>query len=224
MRSLGKNIAFWRRYYLDMAFGILVSGLVVLLFVGIQMSSYPNGLEMIPSLTGLVPVYWLLMGGIWMVAMTGGFYKIAVPLSLSMGNTRKTTICGMNLTYAAVCMTFALITVGVWKASGMQKPEIEGAFLIVGGIYLTEGAVSIVTGIIYSLWGKWGIVAAAIVCGCLGAALGASVNMIEEQEVMIRRLFSMLGNPRICLAAGVVFFAAAAFLNYFVHRKAEVRL
>lgn len=224
MKNTGKNIAFWKRYYLDILLGIAAIGLTALLFMGLRMNCYVNFLTALHFMFMLMPFYWMPGGGILLLAMTNSLYKGALPLSLSMGNTRKAAVCGMNLMYVAISATFTLLTLGVWAISGTQLWEIMEILPGIAGVYLTECAVCIAVGVIYSFLGKWGIVAVSFACGCLGAVLGMSLGMIEEQEVKIQEIFSMLGNPWICMAIGIAVFTAAAFLNSFVHRKVEVRM
>lgn len=225
MGMLKREIRFWSRYYRDMVLVILCIGLAGLFYIGLRMGNYAGIEEILQEMLLLVPIYWMLGGGILLSGSGGNFYKSAVPLSLSMGNTRKMAITGMNLTYGAACVTFTVLTgVITLVTPGASMKEMMWWLPGVAGIYLAEGALGIIVGTIYSFWGKWGVLIIAIVSGGFGASLGITMGMVEEQKIRMFDLVGVIRYPWLIFAAGFVLFAAAAVINQVTHRKIEVCL
>lgn len=224
-----RSFLFWKHYFIQTMGMILVCGCVSVLVVGMRMGKYFSPGDMILELLSLMPVYWMIMGGILMVVQINMLYRCAVPLAIGMNSTRREALRGMDLMLAAVCAAVTLLTGILWAAvSGKDASgiavQMQRYLPAMAGVYMIECGVGIVTGIVSFFWGKIGILMITVICGGFGAALGISLNVIEETPVKFADILGMIIHPWFGLGVGTCVFLAAVCLNHIAFRKMEVKL
>lgn len=225
-----RNIRFWSYYFLQTLLMILASGVVALIFSVIKLGNKPFDPDVLEVFLCLTPIYWMFMGGILLIIQISNIYKTAVPLVVSMSGTRREALWSMNLTLAAVSLAATLVTGLVWAMlSGSDVSGFSGGVLqivpAVLGIYLGECALGMLTGIIYVLCGKIGILFITVACGGFGAAIGISFSnsKIGDSTVTFSELMEMIGHPWFWFVTGLLAFAVMAGVSRLAFRKMEVR-
>lgn len=228
MAAWKRNFSFWSDYFLQTVLMILAGGAVAMVFVGMKLGSYFSFPEMKEILLGLMPVYWIILGGIILIIQITNLCKFAAPLAVGMSGTRREVIWWMNIMLAAVCLTMTLMSMFVWTLSGSGLAESSGELLqlvpAAGGIYLGECALGLLVGIIYVRWGKIGILIIAVTSGGFGAMMGIYLSQMEDTVLVFSELMDMIAEPWFWFAAGLLVFLVMSAVNRIAFRKMEVRV
>lgn len=157
-----------------------------------------NGVQ---DLISMIPMYLLAFGGMMLMVMNIGVYKLHLHLTLAFGSTRNEAILGLNLFRLIPSVLLTAILVGMTFLPGS---DFEFRPIPLGlGVYLLFGALGTLIGIVFTKYGKIVTVITAIVivigCGCIGLFVGMSGGGIHMGGV------GSLSWP--ILAAGILVYA-----------------
>lgn len=128
------------------------------------------------DLISTVPMYLLAFGGMMLMVMNIGVYKLHLHLALSFGSTRNEAILGLNLfrLIPAVLLTAILTVICALPGSDFPFQSIPLGL----GVYLLFGALGTLIGIVFTKYGKIVTVITAIAivlcCGAIGFFVGIS--------------------------------------------------
>ncbi len=134
------------------------------------------------DLLSMVPIYLLAFGGMMLMVMNTGVYKLHLHLALSFGSTRNEAILGLNLFRL---IPAALLTVILTVICALPDSDFPFQSVPMGlGVYLLFGALGTLIGIVFTKYGKIVTVITTIVivlgCGAIGffvAMSGGGVHL-----------------------------------------------
>ncbi len=127
------------------------------------------------DLLSMIPIYLLAFGGMMLMVLNTGVYKLHLHLALAFGSTRNEAILGLNLFRL---IPTALLTVILAVIAALPGGDFSFQSIPLGlGVYLLFGALGTLIGIVFTKYGKivTVITAIAIVLGC--GAIGFFVGM-----------------------------------------------
>ena len=128
------------------------------------------------DLISMIPMYLLAFGGMMLMVMNTGVYKLHLHLALSFGSTRNEAILGLNLFRL---IPAALLTVVLTVICALPGSDFPSQSIPLGlGVYLLFGAMGTLIGIVFTKYGKIVTVITAILilicCGAIGFFVGIS--------------------------------------------------
>lgn len=227
--GLESSLNFWGKNCLE-SIGISLAGAALLfLFFGMGRGIYKagDGVEIL----ALVPYYIFLAGGFCGLMLVVGYFQLYFPILISMNVTRKKIVGGILLCQIVMLAVLVGISGLIWR---LIPGDISSGGLrilpMLIGILLLAAAFCIALGAVIVRWGKIGTVIFAALAALIGAAAGMSVAMLAGSDsdfwMEIVKLSGTAegGFVRIILAAGILFYAAAAIFSAVITRKVEARL
>jgi hypothetical protein len=127
-----------------------------------------------------LPVYLLLFGGLVMMALNAGLYKLQLPLALSFGSTRNEAILGMQIQrFLPAALIVALTIVLTTVAKDYSMVPAAAVAPLGFGLFLGFSALGGIAGMVMIRFGKIGLavtVATGLVVG-MGAGLIAGMTI-----------------------------------------------
>jgi len=154
-----------------------------------------------------LPVYLLVFGGLVMMALNTGLYKLQLPLALSFGATRNEAILGMQIQRflpAALIVGLTLILTTVAKDYSMVPAQAVAPLGF--GLFLGFSALGSIAGMAMVRFGKIGLavtVAVGLVVG-MGAGIVAGMSIGSG---FAAAFFENIGIPWLILSVGVFLYA-----------------
>ena len=179
------RLRYWIKCGLKTFGAVIAACGIYALLVGIQMD------DMMDGLFSLMPLYLLLFGGMMLMSMNIGVYKLNLPLALSFGSTRNEAIVGLNLfrIIPAALMT-AILTVLCAVSGGEMGFSASQAIPIGLGVYLATGAIGTLLGIIFTKYGKVATVITVVLLLLCGGGMGLLAGYADSNSFLANILFS----------------------------------
>lgn len=213
------RLKFWFKTGLE-TFGIVVGATALYSFMMFIQSSYTTWEDVLMVL----PVFFLLFGGMILLAMLIGVYKLSVPLVLSFGSTRNEVLLGLQVVrLLPVVLTTALMVL-LTTLSG------EDAFLPLWavvptslGVYLAFSAVGSILGVVITRYGKIaGIITAAIIL--LGAFAGGFFAAFSGEDGLLETITRLNSLPWLALGLGLILYSISMIPEHRTVWKCNVKL
>lgn len=213
------RLRFWLKTGLQTS-GIVIGGTVLYGSMMFIQSSYTTWQDVLM----VIPVFFLLFGGMMMTAMLIGVYKLGLPLVLSFGSTRNEVLLGLQVArLLPIVLTTALLVL-LTALSG------ENAFLPLWavvptalGIYLAFAALGSILGVVITRYGKFAGVATAvfiILCGFGGGFATAFASETSLLETITQRN----GLPWLALGIGLMLYSISMIPEQRTVWKCNVKL
>lgn len=154
-----------------------------------------------------LPIYLLVLGGMIMLALNAGLYKLHLPLALSFGSTRNEAILGMQIQRflpATLIVVLTLILTAVAKDYSMVP---AAAVIPLGfGLFLGFSALGAAAGMIMVRFGKLGL-AIGIATGMVVGMGGGVLAVITIQSGKIIEFFDNIDLHWLVFCIGVFLYA-----------------
>ena len=212
------KLKMWLRESLKNLIWVLVISVFYSLLISTDGNPIISRLELMP--------YYFAVGG-WMIqcVMSGISLFYYIPLSVSMGSTRKSCFVGLQILKLLPCV---IITAACWLITLLIKSEVTaGVKMFLPAIFMvliTGGSIGAIIGCIKLRFGKVGAVIMVAVFALLGGLNGffiasrGMLNIFSFQAESAGSLNLLLGIITLALLA------ASVITQYFSLRKYEVKL
>lgn len=131
------------------------------------------------------PIYLLVFGGMMLLAMNIGIYKLNLQLALSFGSTRNEAILGLNLVRLIPTVLLTAILTLLCSLTDAADTLTVGQAIPVGlGVYLFCGAIGSVIGVVYTKFGKIATVISVVVFLLVGLSAGVLAALSGESSLL----------------------------------------
>lgn len=220
-RPLMRSVKFWGRSVAESIVIAIGTGLLMNLFLVIQMNS--GFLPAFRDTLVLYPYYLMLAGGFTAMMYVMGAFANCYSLLVSMNVTRKMTAAG--IVGSTGVLTFCMILM-MWMIWSLTPGEISEKSLrmmpLFAGILFAVVGVMLLVGVVIVKWGKIGAIIMIVIAAFGGGCIGAGITIMSEDIITtILKLANM--DFRIATVAGVMIYAAAGAFVVIATRKMEVR-
>ena len=173
-----RELRFWIRQSLMAVLGGLGMGILMLVLMGIQ--SYDGGWSPFPE---MVPLYLLIGGAYVLLIMMLMAYKIYLPLSMSLGSTRKMCFWGLQLMKWVSALMIPALAYGFYWVVPESEPYFQSALPVFAAIILLAGTMGDFAGMAFYRWGKLGAILTIVVIVLAAMALGAGCAVAVSGSV-----------------------------------------
>ena len=213
------RLKFWLKTGLETT-GIVIGGTALYSMMMFLQSSYTTWNDVLVFL----PTFFLLFGGMMMLATLIGAYKFNVPLALAFGSTRNEVLLGLQL---ARLIPIALTTVLLLVLTALAG---EQALLPLGtmastavGVYLAFSAIGSVLGVVIARYGKAaGIIVALVILVC--AFCGGFFAAFSEDGGVLDAILQSSKLPWLALGIGLIFYSLSMIPEHRTVWKYNVKL
>jgi len=212
------RLRYWIKSGLQTFFLVVVACFIYSFLMFLQLDDALGGL------TTLLPVYLLLFGGMMLLAMNIGIYKLNLQLALSFGSTRNEAILGLNLVRLIPALLLTGLLTGLCSLTDAADTLTVGQAIPMGlGVYLFCGAIGSVIGVVYTKFGRLATVISVVAILLVAFAAGFLAAFSTGNGVLSR---IVLGGdlPWLILAIGLFVYAIASIPEQRTVWKCNVKL